>query len=292
MAIKKIIYSTKFRELSYNSLFEFLEFKKIGLEEIVLLHVIPREEVAFVPFGGYLKDKALELKESAFLKFQEWEKEIKKESLRVKICVEIGEVVAKILEIIERERADLIIIGKKKTIFPWQGELSSKIIERSKIPVLLYRRLVITEINGERIEKENKQIFKKPLIATDFSEISQRAALYVLNFKELIKQLTLVHVIKSGTFKDLSEEQIAQLEKQKKKKLREEVSFFEKTGITCEDFLRIGEPTEEILDLAREKNNTLIVIGKSGKGLLQKFVLGSVSRDLIHKSEFPLLIVP
>lgn len=292
MPLKKIIYSTKFRELSFQSLFEFVELKKVGLEEIVLLHIIPREEVAYVPFGGFLKEKALELKESALLKLREWQRELEKMNLKVKIYVEIGEVVAKILEISDTERADLLIIGRKKTFFPWEGELTSKIVERSKIPVLVYRRLVIREENGESIAKENTQIFKKPLIATDFSEPIHRALSFLLNFKELMETLFLVHVIKSGSFKDISEKEIEEIIKDKEEKLRRETSFFIKEGINCEHSLRLGDPAEEILELAREKENTLIVMGKTGKSLLKKLTLGSLSRELIRKSEFPLLIVP
>ncbi len=292
MAIKKILYPTKFRELAYNSLLELTELRKVGLEEVVLLHLIPREEVAYVPFGGYLKEKALELKESALLKFQEWAKELQRLNLKVKIYVEVGEILYKILEIADKEKVDLLVIGKKKTLYPWEGDLSIKIVERSKIPVLVYRRLVVTEIEGELVQRENVQIFKKPLLATDFSEIAQRAGHFLTNFSSLIEDICIVNVIKSGSFKDLSEEEISALERKRKEELIKEATFFEKQGFLCHTYLRVGEPSYEILELAREKERSLLVIGKSGKGLLEKFVVGSVSKALIKVSEFPLLIVP
>lgn len=292
MPISKILYPTKLRELSFTSLLEFLSLKKCGLEEIILLHVIPREEVSFVPFGGFLKDKALELKESAVLKFKDWAKELIKKDFKVKFYVEVGETISKIFEIAEKEGVDLIIIGKKKTFFPWEEELSGKIIEKSKIPILLYRRLVIKEINGEIIQRENVQIFRKPLFAHDFSEAAQRALLFLLNFKELIEELTCVHVITKGSIKELTEEEVTHLEEEKLKLLKERVKDFEKLGIPIETFLRLGDPMEEIIKLAYEKGNTFIVIGKSSKGLIQKYLLGSVAKGLIQKSEFPLLIVP
>jgi len=36
-----------------------LELQKAGLKEIILASVIPREDVAFVPNGGYLRDEML-----------------------------------------------------------------------------------------------------------------------------------------------------------------------------------------------------------------------------------------
>lgn len=55
MILYKIVYATKFRELAYKSLFELLELIERGLKEIILLYIIPREEVVYVLFGGFLK---------------------------------------------------------------------------------------------------------------------------------------------------------------------------------------------------------------------------------------------
>jgi hypothetical protein len=51
MSIKRILYCTKFRDLSLQALKELFVLKKVGLEEIILLHIIPREDVSYVfPF--------------------------------------------------------------------------------------------------------------------------------------------------------------------------------------------------------------------------------------------------
>ena len=67
MKIEKVIFHTRFRDLAFNALEAILELKKAGLKEVVLTYVIPREEVAFVPYGGYLKDEAEQLEEVARL---------------------------------------------------------------------------------------------------------------------------------------------------------------------------------------------------------------------------------
>ncbi|MFN3505232.1 MAG: universal stress protein [Caldimicrobium sp.] len=292
MPLRKILYTTKFRYLSFHSLLEFLELKKIGLEEIVLLHIIPREEVSFVPFGGYLKDKAIELREAAILKFKEWERELQKESIKTKIYVEIGDIVGKILEVIEKEAPNLLIIGKKKTTYPLTASYSKEIIRNSPIPVILYRRLVIKELEEGTIQRENVRIFRKPLLTYDFSEACSRALDYLIQFKDLVQELSMVHVLKERSLKDLTEEKIQQTEEEIKQNLAIEGRVFKDLGIPCEFHIRIGDPAEEILGLAREKENTLIVLGKSCKGLISQVFLGSVSATLIEKSEIPLLIVP
>ena len=57
MKINKVLFHTRFRDLALNALDAVLELKKVGLKEIVLTSIIPRDEVAFVPYGGYLKDE-------------------------------------------------------------------------------------------------------------------------------------------------------------------------------------------------------------------------------------------
>ncbi|MFN3407265.1 MAG: universal stress protein [Caldimicrobium sp.] len=232
----------------------------------------------------------MELKEAAILKFKDWAKELHKESVKTKIYVEIGEVVGKILEVLEKEEPDLLIIGKKKTIYPWTASYSKEIIKNSPIPVVLYRRLVIKE--DISLQKENIGIFKKPLLAYDFSAEVKRALSYLLNFKDLIEQVSMVHILKESELKDLTEERIIEIEKEVEKKLIKEKKIWEDLGISCDYYIRIGNPAEEILELAREKENTLIVLGKTNKGILSQVFLGSVSAALIEESEIPLLIVP
>ncbi len=41
-----------------------LDLKNAGLKEMVLTYILPREEVSFVPYGGYLKEEE-RLKETA-----------------------------------------------------------------------------------------------------------------------------------------------------------------------------------------------------------------------------------
>ena len=57
MKIEKILFPTKFRELAFDSLESLLVLKEVGLKEVVLYYVIPREEISFVPYGGYLKQE-------------------------------------------------------------------------------------------------------------------------------------------------------------------------------------------------------------------------------------------
>lgn len=292
MPIKKMIYATKFRELSHAALSDFLDLQKVGLEEIILLHVIQREEVAYVPFGGFLKEKALELRENALLKFQNWEKDLVLKGFKVKKIVEIGDPITLIVDICEREKGNLLVIGKKKSFGPFTSEITSRLVTKSPIPVIVYRKVVQYERDGEILTRENTTPFRRILISTDFSEVYDRMCNFVLKLAPLMEKVFLMHVIKKGKLSSLSEDQINKFFKEVCQKLEEKLELFRKNNIEGEVFYCIGDPVEEILEFAREKGVTLITLGKTGKGVIKGLLLGSVSKNLIKSSEIPLLIVP
>lgn len=49
---------------------------------------------------------------------------------------------------------------------------------------------------------------------------------------------------------------------------------------------------ETILEIAREHNTSMIIIGTRGLGAISRFMLGSTSDFLVHNSEFPVCVVP
>jgi nucleotide-binding universal stress UspA family protein len=51
-----------------------------------------------------------------------------------------------------------------------------------------------------------------------------------------------------------------------------------------------GSPPEKILDVARTHDAGLIVIGSRGRGAVTGAVLGSVSSDVVHRSDRPVLV--
>ena len=49
MNLIKILSATKFDELTLEAIKSLLDLKRAGMEEIILTHIIPCDEVAFVP---------------------------------------------------------------------------------------------------------------------------------------------------------------------------------------------------------------------------------------------------
>ena len=154
MKFEKILFPTKFRELDFNSLESLLELKKAGLKEIVLTYVIPREDVAFVPYGGYLKDEEERLREEARIRFEDWQESVSKKGIKTKIRIEVGAPIPKIMSIAEEEKVDMIVAGSgKKTEIEevCLGSHTLGLIRRATIPILVNKYMQNIETNENEI---------------------------------------------------------------------------------------------------------------------------------------------
>jgi nucleotide-binding universal stress UspA family protein len=138
------------------------------------------------------------------------------------------------------------------------------------------------------------------LVAFDGSENAMRAIdkmldtldnnnlhVHLLNVKEPIQ---IGEVVFKDTFTDMQaiqkEREAAGLAVLATAKAR-----LENAGITSNVHVRIGNPAETIIDLAREFHCDLIVIGTRGMGTIKNLLLGSVASKVLHLTEIPLLLV-
>ncbi|MFH1102632.1 MAG: universal stress protein [Pseudomonadota bacterium] len=295
MKIKKILFHTQFRQFAFNSLKTILELKKAGLTEVVLTFVIPREEVSFVPYGGYLKNVERYMREKAKLRFQDWQKTISKMGVGSKIRIKTGIVNAAVLSIAKEEGVDLIVIGaKKRTTFEkvYVGSHILDVLRRSEVPVLMHKYRVQFESNGGVVTQTNDRIFERPLLATDWSTPSENAMETILGLKEIAKKGFVVHVIGSKLIKGADQREIDRIKNESEIRLNAYCLRLKDAGIDAEPHLSIGNFVPEILRLSRETESTMIVMGKTGKDWMHQYWLGGVSHRIAEFSELPVLLVP
>ncbi len=295
MIFKKILFHTHFRELALNSLKTIMELKKVGLESIVLTHIIPRDEVSFVPYGGYLKETETQMKTEARMRFEDWQKIIAEHDIKSHIRIEVGAPNAEILSIAEEEDVDLIVIGRKKRTLMekvYVGSHIMDILRRSTVPVLMSKYMVQFEWENEQLTRTNDHIFDRPMLATDWSQPSENAMQSMSALKGLAETILVVHVIDAKLSKGMDSDRLRAIEKESKLRLQNYCGAIEQSGMSAEYHLSAGKTVQELVRLSRDHKASMIVMGKTGKDWFQEYWLGGVSHQIAELSELPVLLIP
>ncbi|WP_235851635.1 universal stress protein [Heyndrickxia camelliae] len=68
-------------------------------------------------------------------------------------------------------------------------------------------------------------------------------------------------------------------------------SFLNYQGVPAEFKALDGKPSTDLCDFAIEHHVDLIIVGNSGKGLLKKLLVGSVSETIMKNAEMDVLVV-
>lgn len=295
MPFNSLLFHTRFRELAFNSLKNVLELKAVGLKQVVLVHVIPREDVAFVPYGGILEEDRKRFKESARRTFDDWIQTIDDPQLDFRQRIEVGATNAEILKAADEEKINLIVVGRKKRTAlerVYVGTHVLDILRRSSVPVLMSKYMVQYEWQEETLTRTNDDIWKRPLLASDWSEPSRRALDAVIGLKGLVEKIIVAHVLGARMIKNLEDPAIKRLEDESLKRLGAYCQHVDDAGMRSESHLAVGRTVEEILKLSREYGATMIVMGRTGKDWFQEYWLGGVSHRIAELSELPVLLVP
>ncbi len=296
MKIEKILLSTRFKELKLNFLEPLLKLKKTGLKQIILLFVIPEEDVGFVPYGGFLKDEEKKMRKIAEANFGEWKKRIISKGIDCKIRIEIGDLVQKTISIAEDEKVDIITIGKRKrNLFGKFNVISQNLVDLvrcSTVPVLVSKYIEKYKYKGESITKLNNPVLNNPLIATDWSEPSKKSLDIISSMSPVINKVCICHVLEDKILKGLSNADIKHIKEESIKGLNEYSDILKKSKIKSEIKLLFGKPAREIINLAIEEKASMIVMGTTGKDLFKEMWFGSVSYRIMESSELPVLMIP
>ncbi|WP_372367371.1 universal stress protein [Candidatus Uabimicrobium sp. HlEnr_7] len=142
-------------------------------------------------------------------------------------------------------------------------------------------------------------IIHKILVATDFSETSQKAIDYATSIaKNLNAQLDVVTVVDPSaldfgvlhfTIGGISKwvEEIKDFREIAEKKMH-----YLETSVTGEKFILDGNPGKKIVKYLEENDDyDLVILGSHGYGNLDRFVLGSVSEYVTRKAPCSTMIV-
>jgi nucleotide-binding universal stress UspA family protein len=134
----------------------------------------------------------------------------------------------------------------------------------------------------------------KVLLATDGSREAQLAATTAADLADSTdSELHVVHVGEfRPTFLAQTESEPAELEREARRQLDEQVRRVEEAGGTVEEaHLRLGKADEEIVELADSLGIGLVVMGSRGRGRIRRALMGSVSDSVVRHAHCPVTIV-
>ncbi len=134
---------------------------------------------------------------------------------------------------------------------------------------------------------------KKILVAVDGSEYSNVAVKKAGELAEKFSsRVTLVNVIKTLSVFHEEVEIVEDLQKDEARRiLRKSKEILIDMGVDSKTLFRKGDPASEIVDLARENDVDLIVVGSRGLSGIKMFLLGSVSKRVTEHAHCSVLVV-
>jgi nucleotide-binding universal stress UspA family protein len=137
----------------------------------------------------------------------------------------------------------------------------------------------------------------KILLATDGSKDAELAAKAAVDLSTRTgAQLHVVHAwrpLPHYAYPSLTpEEYHPPFEEGARKLLDEQLEHIDEAGgVVAGSHLVAGRPADAILDLAEKVEVDLIVVGSRGLGPLRRLVVGSVSGEIVHHADLPVLVV-
>lgn len=145
---------------------------------------------------------------------------------------------------------------------------------------------------------------KKILLPVDNSAISQKAGEYAIQTASIDgADIIVLHVIDTYYLKSLHQLDLRQkMEKEFRMDGKEAVEKLEKKiedeqcagnckNINLITMIKEGKPDQVILKTAEDLDVDAIIMGKSGKHGLEKFLLGSTTERVVRNSKIPINII-
>lgn len=288
MKIQKLLFVTKFEELSFDALRSLANLRDAALNHVVLFNVIERDRVAMRRGKGYRKDEEIKLRETANIRFIDWAENLFEEGMEVGVYIVVGSLVPEVIKAVEKEQADLIVIGRSQKgalAQLYSGSDVTELLRRAAVPVLVYKQISETAL---ALEKP----FKRLLLATDWSAASQRAVDYLKHLHAVVEEIHVIHVVDEKELTGDNSLTVQKTRKLTREKLDKVCDIFEAEGMRAESHVYVGDPVKEIERAAREHQATMIVLGSSGKSSFVEKWIGSTPRKIAEDTIYPTLIIP
>jgi len=258
--VERICFPTDFGKSSEVALESVISIAKKFGSKVSIVHVLPE---------SMIRNKVQRFVDDNMARYVEL---LEGQDIKCTSDILYGKHIDELVSFAERKKANLIVLGAGhvgKENFKL-GSNSEKIIRNSSVPVWV-------------IEKESTVNPDNVLCPIDFSEESMLALDNAIHLcRRFESKLEILHVIK-GIDKeyaelgaDTSAEQ-ADIVKKVEMEFEDLIKDKDLNGITWGKEIRLGDPTDVILDVIKQKKIDLVMMGSTGKGAIKKFFIGSVA---------------
>ena len=139
-------------------------------------------------------------------------------------------------------------------------------------------------------------MYKKILVPTDGSEFAKKAQKHALFLSKVSgAEIIAISVTENNFVNGLPlDDEVYQLNQILKERSEENLKEFDKLNedeLKITHIVREGSPAKVILEVAKEENIDLIVMGSSGKSGFDRFIMGSVADKVVNSAKCAVLIV-
>lgn len=261
------------------------DFKTIGLEEVVLAHVI------YVANTPGLEEM---LAEEARPGLERQWKFLTDQGMKVVVEMPFGLPARTLDEIAEKHDVSAIIIGSHgKGILQTAtlGSVSVKLLNLSQRPVFLARIALLKEGKCELV---CRSLFSRVLFPTDFSETAERVFSYLEKVVAETKcPVTILHVHDERTAELLLPSHMEEINKSHDRLMEPKKARLKALGSAdVRADYSYGVPAREITRKVKEGKYSIVVMGSNGKGFSGELMMGSVANEVARHADVPILFVP
>lgn len=285
---EKLLVCTDLSEASKSILGCVENLKSVDLREVILAHVI---YIAITPGLDEM------LREEALPALEELKLDLESRGVKTKIEMPTGVPAYALNDLANKHDVSTIVIGSHgKSVLREAviGSVSFSLLHLATKPVLLSRLRVVEEEGGAKYQRVCTDLFRKILFPTDFSDTAARAERYLEHIiGETKSPVTILHVQDKNRIQphlmDHLDEFIS-IDRERMEMIRGKLVEAGASSVEIE--ISLGYPTTEILEMAKSKDFSLIVMGSQGRGFISEVFLGSVANNVARLAPLPVLFVP
>jgi nucleotide-binding universal stress UspA family protein len=305
IAIGQILCPLDFSTISDRALEHAAALARRHASRLLLMHVVPLAPVPpappSTPAAGFPVSEipqTVEGQEDVLHRMLEQierrAEPLRASGLTVETLVREGGIVGTVLKEAERLPIDLIVLGShglsgfERLVM---GSVAEKVLRKAPCPVLS----VGPPVSEEDPAARRPVRFARVLCPIDFSEPSIRALEYALSIADdASTELVLLYVREKVIYPFLPLKRTfgdQEIDDAMAHQLQSLLPANARDFCTPRVLVRHGRPHEEIREQAREMAADVIVLGVHGRGILERFVFGSVTSQLVRSASCPVLTV-